>query len=395
MRNKLILALSLMLLPTLAFAQSGSITDPSVVHSGADINSSNQVTGTHLLTPLPPAQGGVGAMSSAPFWLRGLGDGNEGALTCSGNLSGEHWVSSFTVTGTCTVNASIGAVIRSTGACTISGTITNNHPGASGTVGGGSGGGSGGGTSGGTPGGATNVINNQIVCAGGGSAGASSGGNGGPGNACASVQGAQQAVASAGNNGSGLGLSGANGKQGANSGGAAGNGAPGITLVCDSINFTGTVDMRGGDGGAASANNTGGGSAGGGGVALLSAKTWVANTGSILTAGGHGGDCSAPAVVLDSNDNGIGAFAHVSALSGGNPSTIAIDNGGSGYTTPPSCSIVGGGGSGATCTCTVSSGAVAICTPSGGNAAYTLTTYTVCGLGGYGGSGFGKTLSFQ
>src|SRR5437588_10954655 len=62
---------------------------------------------------------------NAPAWARWLGDGSEGAGNCSTTLSGEHWYSSFTVSGgnTCTVNLSTGLTIRSTGTCTIAGTI--------------------------------------------------------------------------------------------------------------------------------------------------------------------------------------------------------------------------------------------------------------------------------
>ena len=57
---------------------------------------------------------------NAPAWARWLGDGSEGAGNCSTTLSGEHWYSSFTVSGgnTCSINNSVGVTIRSTGACT-------------------------------------------------------------------------------------------------------------------------------------------------------------------------------------------------------------------------------------------------------------------------------------
>ena len=68
---------------------------------------------------------------AAPDWLEFLGDGSDAAYSCSSGtctLEGEHWVSSFNVSAGAIVVANspnVPIVIRSTGACTIGGTISN------------------------------------------------------------------------------------------------------------------------------------------------------------------------------------------------------------------------------------------------------------------------------
>ena len=71
-----------------------------------------------------------------------------------------------------------------------------------------------------------------------------------------------------------------------------GNGGGVVILVCDSINFTGTIDVSGGPGKPSVANNSGAGGGGGGGYAILSANTYLANTGVIKSGGGPGGGCN-------------------------------------------------------------------------------------------------------
>jgi hypothetical protein len=65
-----------------------------------------------------------------------------------------------------------------------------------------------------------------------------------------------------------------------------------VTLVCQSINFTGTISVSGANGGNSTGNNIGA-SGGGGGVVFLATPTYTANTGTIAVAGGTGGTCGA------------------------------------------------------------------------------------------------------
>ena len=85
---------------------------------------------------------------------------------------------------------------------------------------------------------------------------------------------------------------GAGGAGSANSKSGGFGGAP-VIFVCDSINFTGTIDVSGGNGTNAPANGTGGGGGGGGRYVVLAAVTFIANTGTINTGGGTGGTCGA------------------------------------------------------------------------------------------------------
>src|SRR5205807_1948963 len=125
---------------------------------------------------------------NAPAWATWLGDGSEGAGNCSTTLQGEHWYTTFTVSGgnTCTSNINNTLVIRATGTCTIAGTInargvdlTNS---SSIAIGGAAGGGSGGGAAAGASGSSVTVNwasgGGGVGLLSGGNAGASSGGNG-------------------------------------------------------------------------------------------------------------------------------------------------------------------------------------------------------------------------
>ena len=138
----------------------------------------------------------------------------------------------------------------------------------------------------------------------------------------------------------------------------------------------------------------------------------VTSTGSVIATGGSGGACANPAIVLGvptripaGVNSGLGAVAHVSAYSGGNPTAVTLDTPGVGYNFTPTCSVVGNGGgsntgSGATCTVTMvggghnmTVGSIAI---TGGNGGYgSGTTYTGCGIGGYGGTGWLKTAVME
>jgi hypothetical protein len=253
-----------------------------------------------LTFPLAPNLGGVGAMTSAPFYLRNFGNGSDGALNVTSgttNVSGEKWYSSVSISsGAILADTSAGSplIIRSTGTCTIAGTISVSPNTGSGggnslsttTIGGGSGGGGGGGAAGGTTGSGVNVL-------GGGTAGASSGGGGGNGSTTAAAS--FRPLLSTGliwpaftSNQYG----GAGGGAGGSSGPNGGKGAGILILVCPTINFTGTVDASGVAGATSTGNNVGASGGGGGGFVVMSAQTYSANSGTINVAGGSGGGCS-------------------------------------------------------------------------------------------------------
>lgn len=64
-----------------------------------------------------------------------------------------------------------------------------------------------------------------------------------------------------------------------------------IILVCDTIDFTGRIDVSGGPGEESPGNNSGAGGSGGSGYVILSAVNYTAKTGTINTTGGAGGSC--------------------------------------------------------------------------------------------------------
>ena len=233
-----------------------------------------------------------------PAWLQYLGDGEDGSATCKSgtcHLGEEHWYSSFNVWAGATVvvgSTNDTLVIRSTGTCTIAGTISNSPNTANGggmTVNGdfgGGGGGGGGGTAAGFAG-LTTVGDGNIPIVGGGAPGAAAGGNGGNGVDPVNTQ--YQLLLSGG---SFFPVGGSRGGRGGSGGGLNGNGGGAVILVCNSMNFTGTIDVSGAPGAPATANNTGAGGGGGGGYAILSADSYVANTGVIKSSGGAGGSCN-------------------------------------------------------------------------------------------------------
>jgi hypothetical protein len=244
------------------------------------INSHTQTTGT-------------------PGWLRFLGDGSEGAYSCPQGssstcvLGDEHWYSSFTVAAGATL-ATTGQngpiIIRSTGMCTVAGTMSDSpNSGAGVTItGGGDFGGSGGGGGGGSgagQNGLSSFADANLIINNGGSGGAA--GTAGT-NGASPV--AEQYHSLLGG-GTFWPVGGAAGGVGGSSGGVGGWGGGPIILVCNTIDFTGTIDVSGGPGAPSTSNNSGAGGGGGGGYVILSAVTYTANTGTINTSGGAGGSC--------------------------------------------------------------------------------------------------------
>ncbi|MDR3638959.1 MAG: proprotein convertase P-domain-containing protein [Isosphaeraceae bacterium] len=144
---------------------------------------------------------------------------------------------------------------------------------------------------------------------------------------------------------------------------------------------------------------TGGGGSGAAGVATISNGVVTAVT---LTAGGSG-YTSVPTVVL-SGGGGTGALAtaQISSVvtevmgpagridgpqtySNQGIKSVSVTNGGSGYTTAPTVTITGGGGSGAAAYATISGGLVTSITLTSAGSGYTSTpTVTLTGGGGTG-----------
>lgn len=87
----------------------------------------------------------------------------------------------------------------------------------------------------------------------------------------------------------GWGSSGGAGGQGsAGNGGNSGAGGGYIIIVCEELDFTGTIDASGAAGASGGANS-GGGGGGGGGMVIIGYRTLIANSGTINVAGGAGG----------------------------------------------------------------------------------------------------------
>lgn len=241
-----------------------------------------------------------------PGWLAWLGDGSEGDYSCTSGkcvLAGEHWFSSFTVSSgatvvTTTTNSPV--IIRSTGSCTVAGTVSNsaNTAGGAGVTLTGDFGGAGGGGGGGA---VTAIVQgtNGLGTVGLGGLPIANGGNGGgagvaggPGNAV--DRGQFHQILSGGSywpvGGAAGGKGGCNGH--GKCGGNGGTGGGPVILICSSINFTGTIDASGGPGAPAPINYTGAGGGGGGGYVIFSALNYIANTGSINVSGGAAGGCN-------------------------------------------------------------------------------------------------------
>jgi len=237
-----------------------------------------------------------------PTWLRYLANGSAGPYSCSSGtclLGDERWFSSFNVSAGATVvsKANNGPfIIRSTGTCTVAGTISNsvNTAGGGGVLNRGDLGGAGGGGGGGTQAGAAGLngaADQQLPVVIGGTAGVAGGGTGG--NAASPTPSQYHTLLSSGTQWPvGGATGGAGGGNGAGTaGGTGGNGGGPVILICNTINFTGTIDASGAPGQPAPANNTGAGGGGGGGYVILSAVSFTANTGTITVGGGTGGSC--------------------------------------------------------------------------------------------------------
>ncbi len=247
-----------------------------------------------------------GSVPNVPGWLLWQGDGSQGAFSCTSGTCyalGDNSYSSVTVSSGATLAAHYYAgpnlsyttmplIIRSTGTCTIAGTIsaspnTSSDGLTNNSFGGGSGGGGGGGTAAGSSGNSGNTGSS------GGSAGAASGGaggNGGTGNYWTELQ---RTISSQGvslSNFLNKAWGGAAGGAGGSSGGAGGAGGGVVILDCQSIDFTGTIDVSGAPGGNATANNTGAGGGGGGGFVIMRSQN-LTNNGTINVSGGAGGSC--------------------------------------------------------------------------------------------------------
>jgi hypothetical protein len=242
----------------------------------------------------------LGSMGEAqtvktPTWLSSLGSGTTNFTCSSGtcDLTGQSLYSSFTVSAGATVlNTGSGPlIVRATGTCTINGTVSGNpNSGAGGIPGNGDFGGGGGAGGGGTlaaVNGKTTAVVPGVPIVNGGIGGRAGGGNGG--NGVSVVQGQYRMFLSTGGAWPG---GGAVGSQGGSNGGAAGLGGTPVIFICQTIEFSGAIDVTGGTGGNATAANTGAGGGGGGGYVVLSAVTYTKNTGTIITKGGTGGNCN-------------------------------------------------------------------------------------------------------
>jgi hypothetical protein len=340
-----------------------------------------------------------------PAWAQYLGNASGGAENCSGNLSGDRYYSTFTVTSgnTCTVNSNVGLVVHATGKCQIAGTI--NARGVDNTSSNGycagSGGGSGGGTAGGTQGqsifAAVGGVGLQI--AGGGGAGAASGGNGSNGNATSNVAYTSVCIDTGGGT-EGAYFGGGAGKAGGSSGGAAGIGGAAVVLICQSITGTdgvntGTINAYGGDGQPAAANTQGAGSGGGGGTIILSSQATIPTLPNLSVAPGAGGLVTVPEVVGDGGTCTTPPTATL-AVSGGALSTATIVSAGAGCGTGTGITwnVYGGGGTVGTASFspTWSGGTLtALGVTAGTSSGYTAATYTTAGTGGNGFAGITQT----
>lgn len=82
---------------------------------------------------------------------------------------------------------------------------------------------------------------------------------------------------------------GSGGTTGGSASGAGGAGGGCIIILCDELDFTGTINANGVDGSAGAGADAGGGGGGGGGCVIIGYRTLVANTGTINVAGGAAG----------------------------------------------------------------------------------------------------------
>ncbi len=232
-----------------------------------------------------------------PAWLKWLGNGPNSFSCTTGTckITDELWFTSFNVSaGATLVNAGGNGplIVRSTGACTIDGTIIANGNAIGGGItgngdfGGGGGGGGGGKTAVGITGKSTSVISG-IPIVNGGVGGAVNGGAGG--NAASPTVSQFQPFISDGSPWPG---GGAMGGHGGNDGGAGGQGGMPVILVCNSIEFSGSIDVSGANGANAPFVNSGAGGGGGAGYVVFAAVSYGGMTGTINLNGGVGGSCN-------------------------------------------------------------------------------------------------------
>ena len=243
------------------------------------------------------------SIPDVPSWLLWQGDGSDGAFSCTSGtcaMRGDNWYTSVNIAAGATAylhnfNQSYYSqplTIHATGTCTIAGTLSASvNTGADGNNGNSWGGGSGGGGGGGTAAGTAGNNNGNGSTA--GSAGAASGGTGGNASAY-DMRDVRLLVTGAPFTTTNYNLpyGGAKGGNGGSSGATGGYGGGGIVLDCQTINFTGTIDVSGQAGGAATANNTGAGGGGGGGFVIMRSQN-LTNSGTINVSGGAGGSCGA------------------------------------------------------------------------------------------------------
>ena len=112
-------------------------------------------------------------------------------------------------------------------------------------------------------------------------------------------------------------------------------------------------------------------------------KTFGPVTSIDITNAGQDYDAASPPTITVSGGGGSGATASV--VVDGSITSIQVDNGGSGYTSSPLVSIVGGGGSGAAATAIITKGVVSrILMNSGGTGYTSQPSITIVGGGGAG-----------
>jgi hypothetical protein len=251
-----------------------------------------------------PSESYSAKSAGAPSWLSYLGDGSGGTCNYSRGtalIDHELWCSSVNISaGAVVYNGNPGApvVIRSTGPCTIAGTLSaspnsSSFQGVRGTAyWGGAGGGGGGGSEPGRSGFSASTFN--VAPAG----GAAEGGNGGS-NSSPQAEGVQRLLISNGIGSFGIesadgrtvAFGGSQGGAGGVSGPSGGKGGGLIVLACQSIDLTGMIDVSGQAGIASTANNMGASGGGGGGIVILAAQHGSTYAGTINTSGGAGGSC--------------------------------------------------------------------------------------------------------
>lgn len=379
--------------------------------SGSGATMSMASTGVLTLSGVTPGAGGVGAMTGAPMWARFFGNGAESAGPANGTLTcGEHWYTSWTVTGAIVASSGCSIIVRSQGTVALNTGASLATTGTNGNLGnlGGAGGSGGAGAANSSASSATTWFNPANAAVGGAqilsaAAGASAGGAGNNGGVISSVL-AQMAFS--------LGypfrcVGGGIGTAGGSTGGAAGSGGGCIVIIAPTITIASgvTLDASGGPGVAPVANSTGAGGGGGGGVIWLASESFTDSGAIYKYGGGPGGAVTQPSIQAtgggcDTTGCGTGAVLTVTGVTTGglDAAKITITNGGSGYLTAPTCRV-NAGGSGLTgspaCHFTIAAGAInAVVIDTAGSGA-TFTGFTTAFIGGYGANGFYQQVLLQ